>query len=66
MLPNHKKIVQATVPVLQQYGEAITQVFYQQLLATHPELSNLFNPANQRNGAGTQPRGFDPGVCGPY
>lgn len=50
MLPYHKKIVQATVPVLQQYGEAITQVFYDQLLAAHPELSNLFNPANQRNG----------------
>lgn len=50
MQAKHKEIVRATVPVLQEHGEAITQVFYQQLFEAHPELWNLFNPANQRDG----------------
>jgi nitric oxide dioxygenase len=50
MLAQHKKIVQATMPVLQRHGEAITRVFYQQMFEAHPELLNLFNPANQRDG----------------
>jgi nitric oxide dioxygenase len=50
MLPQQKAIVQATVPALQQYGEAITKAFYQTLFEEHPELLNIFNPANQQNG----------------
>jgi nitric oxide dioxygenase len=50
MLQRQKEIVQATVPVLQQYGEAITTVFYGTLFEEHPSLFNIFNPANQRDG----------------
>jgi nitric oxide dioxygenase len=44
------EIVKATVPVLQAHGEAITATFYRNLFAAHPELYNIFNPANQHNG----------------
>jgi nitric oxide dioxygenase len=50
MLQRQKEIVQATVPVLQQYGEAITTAFYRSLFEEHPALLNVFNPANQQNG----------------
>ncbi len=50
MLQQQKEIVQATVPVLQQYGEAITTVFYRTLFEENPSLFNIFNPANQQNG----------------
>jgi nitric oxide dioxygenase len=43
-------IIQATVPVLQIHGEAITRTFYSNLFHAHPELYNIFNPANQHNG----------------
>lgn len=43
-------IIQATVPVLQLHGEAITRAFYKNLFESHPELYNIFNPANQHNG----------------
>lgn len=50
MLPHHREIIRATVPALQDHGEAITQAFYREMFRAHPELLNLFNPANQRNG----------------
>lgn len=50
LLPHQQKIVQATVPVLREHGEKITGVFYSQMFEAHPELLNVFNPANQRNG----------------
>lgn len=50
MLPHQKAIVQATVPALQQYGEAITTAFYKTLFEENPSLLNIFNPANQKNG----------------
>lgn len=50
MLPQHRNIVQATVPVLREQGENITRVFYREMFQAHPELLNVFNPANQRNG----------------
>lgn len=43
-------IIQATVPALQLHGEAITRTFYKNLFEAHPELYNIFNPANQHNG----------------
>lgn len=46
----HRAIVSATVPALRAHGEAITRVFYRDMLAAHPELFDYFNPANQRNG----------------
>ena len=45
-----RTLVAATVPALREHGEAITRLFYQDLFAAHPELWNLFNPANQRDG----------------
>jgi nitric oxide dioxygenase len=50
MLQQQKEIVQATVPVLQQHGEAITTEFYSTLFEENPSLFNIFNPANQQNG----------------
>ena len=43
-------IVAATVPALREHGETITRTFYGDMFAAHPELYNLFNPANQRDG----------------
>lgn len=45
-----RDIVRTTVPVLKQHGEAITSEFYRQLFVGHPELLNIFNQANQRQG----------------
>ena len=50
MLEHHRDLVRATVPVLKEQGEAITNAFYRDLFQTHPELYNIFNPANQRDG----------------
>ena len=35
---------------LRAHGETITKTFYGAMFAAHPELYNLFNPANQRDG----------------
>ncbi|MCK9860743.1 NO-inducible flavohemoprotein [Paenibacillus sp. ATY16] len=43
-------IIKSTVPVLEVHGTAITKRFYQLLFASHPELMNVFNHANQRQG----------------
>jgi nitric oxide dioxygenase len=43
-------IIKSTVPVLEVHGEAITTRFYQLLFANHPELLNIFNHANQKQG----------------
>ncbi len=51
MLSDHQRsIVTATVPASRQHGETITRTFYGNMFAAHPELWNLFNPANQRDG----------------
>ncbi|SET63558.1 nitric oxide dioxygenase [Oceanobacillus limi] len=44
------EIIKSTVPVLEQHGEKITTVFYQQMFEAHPELLNIFNHANQKQG----------------
>ncbi len=44
------KIVKATVPVLEEHGNAITTVFYQNMFANHPELLDIFNETNQKLG----------------
>lgn len=54
-------IVKATVPVLQEYGEAITGFFYRSLFEAHPELYDIFNPANQRDGG--QARSLAASIC---
>ncbi|MTH55749.1 NO-inducible flavohemoprotein [Bacillus mangrovi] len=43
-------LIQSTVPVLARHGETITTVFYQNLFRDHPELLNLFNQSNQKEG----------------
>ncbi|CAH0120131.1 Flavohemoprotein [Paenibacillus sp. CECT 9249] len=43
-------IIKSTVPVLETNGRAITETFYKLLFANYPELLNIFNHANQRQG----------------
>ncbi|GAB6990481.1 NO-inducible flavohemoprotein [Paenibacillus pini] len=43
-------IIKSTVPVLEVHGQAITTTFYQMLFDNHPELLNIFNHVNQRQG----------------
>lgn len=44
------EIIKSTVPVLEVHGTAITTHFYKTLFTKHPELLNIFNHANQREG----------------
>ncbi|MDQ0971967.1 nitric oxide dioxygenase [Neobacillus niacini] len=47
---NTIEIIKSTVPVLEKHGEAITTRFYQMMFGNHPELLNIFNHANQKQG----------------
>ncbi|MFP5113221.1 NO-inducible flavohemoprotein [Bacillaceae bacterium C204] len=44
------EIIKSTVPVLEKHGETITTRFYQLMFGNHPELLNIFNHANQKQG----------------
>ncbi|RAP21101.1 Flavohemoprotein (Hemoglobin-like protein) (Flavohemoglobin) (Nitric oxide dioxygenase) [Brevibacillus laterosporus] len=44
------QIIKSTVPVLEKHGLDITKRFYQLLFTHHPELLNIFNHANQKQG----------------
>lgn len=44
------QIIKSTVPVLEVHGTAITKRFYEMMFANHPELLNIFNHANQKQG----------------
>lgn len=44
------EIIKSTVPVLEQHGVAITKHFYKRMFNNHPELKNIFNQTNQREG----------------
>ena len=46
--------IDASVPVLREHGLAITTVFYRNLFAELPQLTNLFNMGNQANGSQQQ------------
>jgi nitric oxide dioxygenase len=46
--------IDSSVPVLRAHGVAITTAFYANMFAAHPELTKLFNMANQANGAQQQ------------
>ncbi|MEK8029211.1 NO-inducible flavohemoprotein [Ideonella sp. DXS29W] len=51
MLSAHTiSVVQATVPALQQHGEAITRHFYRLMFEQHPEVKAFFNEAHQASG----------------
>lgn len=43
-------VVKATVPILREHGKTITSVFYDNLLAAHPQLANIFSLRNQQTG----------------
>ncbi|MDF0726848.1 NO-inducible flavohemoprotein [Cytobacillus sp. S13-E01] len=42
--------IKSTIPVLEVHGEEITKHFYEMLFSNHPELLNIFNHANQKQG----------------
>lgn len=44
------EVVKSTVPVLEQHGQTITKQFYKLLFTNNPELLNIFNHANQKQG----------------
>ena len=48
--PKTIEIIKSTVPVLEKHGETITTRFYQLMFGNHPELLNIFNHANQKQG----------------
>jgi len=51
MLPaEHRAIVTATVPILEQGGEALTRHFYQTLFNDFPQVKPFFNQAHQHSG----------------
>ncbi|WP_108670197.1 NO-inducible flavohemoprotein [Peribacillus acanthi] len=43
-------IVKSTAPILAERGTEITSVFYKNMFTSHPELLNIFNHANQKQG----------------
>lgn len=47
--PEQVALIRATVPVLQEHGNAIADRFYHNLLTENPSLNNVFNQANQGN-----------------
>jgi nitric oxide dioxygenase len=49
LTPTQVEIIKSTVPILAQYGNAITTSFYDTLLKEKPALNNIFNTANQAN-----------------
>lgn len=48
--PEHRAIVSATVPILEQGGEALTRHFYQTLFRDYPQVQPFFNQAHQHSG----------------
>jgi nitric oxide dioxygenase len=48
--PRTIEIIKSTVPVLSVHGRAITSRFYQLLFDKHPELFDIFNHVNQKQG----------------
>lgn len=46
--------IEASVPVLREHGLTITQTFYRNMFAAHPELTDIFNMGNQANGVQQQ------------
>ena len=48
--PEILAVLKQSVPVLEEKGVQITTTFYGILFERNPELKNLFNMANQRNG----------------
>ena len=51
MTSEQKELVRGTIPILREHGVALTTYFYNRMLSGNPELKNVFNSANQQNGA---------------
>ncbi len=47
LVPEQRKLIAATVPILAEHGIAITILFYEQLLDVNPELRNDFSHSKQ-------------------
>ncbi len=43
-------IVKSTIPLLAETGPALTAHFYDRMFTHNPELKDIFNMSNQRNG----------------
>ena len=41
--------IKSTVPLLEEYGQEITKIFYKLLFEANPQLKNIFNMSNQGN-----------------
>ncbi|KAI2486902.1 Flavohemoprotein [Pyrenophora tritici-repentis] len=50
LTPSQVQTIKSTVPVLAEYGAAITTRFYEDMLTAHPELKNIFNNTHQATG----------------
>ena len=48
-----KQILKSTAPMFKEHGKEITSIIYKHMFASHPELLDIFNRTNQKNG--TQP-----------
>jgi nitric oxide dioxygenase len=59
--PQSIAVIKATVPVLQEHGEALTRLFYQRMFENNPEVKAFFNQAHQH--AGSQQRALAAAVC---
>ena len=57
---NTLEVIKSTVPLLEEHGSAITDVFYDRLFTNHPFFKNIFNMANQ--GKGEQSRALSDAV----
>lgn len=44
------EIIKSTAPALEAHGKKITTIFYKRLFEIHPELLNIFNQTNQKQG----------------
>lgn len=47
---NDIKIVQSTVPLIEQAGTVVTDHFYNRMFTHNPELKDIFNLSNQHTG----------------
>ncbi|WP_163377771.1 NO-inducible flavohemoprotein [Cyclobacterium sp. SYSU L10401] len=47
---NQQQIIAATAPILKEHGLSLTSHFYKRMFQHHPELKNMFNMGNQKNG----------------
>ncbi|PHH85544.1 hypothetical protein CDD83_277 [Cordyceps sp. RAO-2017] len=51
LTPEQIAIVKSTAPIIKEHGKTITTVFYDRMLAAHPELKNYFSLRHQQVGA---------------